>query len=268
MTTTLAPIGETADQTRRRPSTRIAVRLTMVKLTLLVREPMTAISLLAFPIVTVLVLAGVFGNTPDPEFGGVAPDDHYLVGYIGVVLAALGLITIPVHIASQRELGVQRRYRASGVGPTAIISSELAVGAILGVISAALVLAVSVPIYGLDAPEHPLAVAGWFATGLACFIAIGLALGSMVGTGRAANALGNLLFVPMFLVGGGGPPRAVMPAVMRNISEALPLSHIIGGLRLAWLGQTEDPHSLWWPALVAVVAVVFAAWNTHRTAER
>ena len=70
------------------------------------REPMVAVGLIGFPLATVLVLAGVFGQVPDPEFGGVAPDDHYLAGYIGVVLAALGLITLPVHIATARELGV------------------------------------------------------------------------------------------------------------------------------------------------------------------
>ena len=57
----------------------------------MLREPMVAVGLIGFPLVTVLVLAGVFGQVPDPEFGGVAPDDHYLAGYIGVVLGALGL---------------------------------------------------------------------------------------------------------------------------------------------------------------------------------
>ena len=47
---------------------------------------MVAVGLIGFPLATVLVLAGVFGQVPDPEFGGVAPDDHYLAGYIGVVL--------------------------------------------------------------------------------------------------------------------------------------------------------------------------------------
>ena len=61
-----------------------------LELRLLLREPMVIIGLLGFPLVTMLVIAGVFGQVPDPEFGGVAPDDHYIAGYIGVVLGALG----------------------------------------------------------------------------------------------------------------------------------------------------------------------------------
>ena len=85
-----------------------ALRLTTTNLRLMAREPMVAVGLIGFPLATVLVLAGVFGQVPDPDFGGVAPDQHYLAGYIGVVIAALGLITLPVHIATARELGVTR----------------------------------------------------------------------------------------------------------------------------------------------------------------
>ncbi|HEY5873785.1 MAG TPA: hypothetical protein VIT64_00730, partial [Ilumatobacteraceae bacterium] len=72
--------------------------------------------------------------------------------------------------------------------------------------------------------------------------------------------------VPMFLLGGGGPPRAVMTDTMQTVSDALPLSHVIGGLRHAWLGTTDDPHALWWPVLVAVVAVAIALRTARRRA--
>jgi ABC-2 type transport system permease protein len=247
---------------------RTALRLARTELKLLRREPMVAVGLVGFPVVTVLVLAGVFGQAPDPEFGGVAPDDHYLAGYVGVVLAALGLITIPVHIATHRELGVLRRFRASGLSAGVVVASQIVVGAVLGTLAALVVLVLGSAVYGMSAPEDPLGVLGWFLVGLACFIAIGGALGSLLSSGRAANALGNLLFVPMFLLGGGGPPRGVMTGPMQSLSDALPLSHVVGGIRQSWLGRTNDPHVLWWPVLVAVVAVAFAVRNARRTADR
>lgn len=243
----------------------LAARLTRLELRLLFREPMVTVGLVGFPLVTVLVLGGVFGDVPDPDFGGVRPADHYLAGYIGVVVAAMGIITLPVHIATHRELGVLRRFRASGVSSGVMVASEIALGAILASIAAAVVLLAGSAVYGFRAPEDPLGVLGWYVVGLACFIAIGGALGSMLSTSRSANALGNLLFVPMFLLGGGGPPRAVMGSVMGGISDALPLSHIVGGLRQAWLGQTDDPHTLWWPVLVAALAVGLAVHRNRRT---
>ena len=104
-------------------------------LRLMAREPMVAVGLIGFPLVTVLVLAGVFGQVPDPEFGGVAPDDHYLAGYIGVVLAALGLITLPVHIAT--AAGARRDPPVPGVGRErrrAWSASDILLGIVLGTV--------------------------------------------------------------------------------------------------------------------------------------
>lgn len=242
------------------------VALTQMELRLLRREPGVLVGLIGFPVVTVLVLAGVFGSTPDPDFGGVVPSEHYVVGYVGVVLASMGLITLPALIADRREHGIVRRYIASGVSPGTLVASFIAIGAIVGTLACAAVLFVGGLVYGLPAPADPLATMGWFVTGMACFISIGGALGVLAPSARAAAAIGNLIFVPVFLLGGGGPPRDVMTGPMQTISDVVPLTHLIGGLRLSWLGATDDPHALWWPVVVAVVAMAFAARAARRTA--
>jgi ABC-2 type transport system permease protein len=251
----------------RGPSTRRAsgtLRVTLTELRLLLREPGVLVGLVAFPAVTVLVLAGVFGSMPDPEFGGVRPSEHYVVGYVGVVLASLGLVALPVHVASRRELGVIRRYRAAGVGAGALLTSHAAVGVVLATASALVVLALGTAVYGLPAPEQPLAVVGWAVAGLGCFVTLGIALGTLMPSSRAASGIGNLVFVPMFLLGGGGPPREVMTGPMRALSDVLPLTHVIGGLRMSWLGATDDPRALWWTVLVTAVAAALALRTARR----
>jgi len=238
--------------------------LTRMELRLLRREPGVLVGLIGFPAVTVLVLAGVFGSHPDPDFGGVSPSQHYIVGYVGVVLASMGLVTLPAWLAERRERGVLRRYRASGIGAGTLLAGYIALAAILGTLACAIVLAVGAALYGISAPTDVLATVAWFVAGLGCFIAIGGALGGVMPSSRAANALGNLLFVPMFLLGGGGPPRDVMTGPMRTISDVMPLSHLVGGLRLSWLGTTDDPHLLLWPVLVALAATVLAVRTGRR----
>jgi hypothetical protein len=94
-----------------------------------------------------------------------------------------------------------------------------------------------------------------------------VALGSLVPSGRSASAFGNLVFVPMFLLGGGGQPESGHDLGDAGLSDALPLSHVIGGLRHAWLGTGDDPHLLWWPLLVATVAVLVALRAARRRAD-
>ena len=245
---------------------RTVALLTRTELRLLRREPGVLVGLIAFPAVTVLVLAGVFGSTPDPEFGGVVPSEHYVVGYVGVVLASMGLDHPPGH--ARRAPRARRpaplpRVRASAPGHWSPATSSSGRSSARSPArsswsSAAL-------IYGVPAPEDPAAAIAWFLAGLACFIAIGGALGVLMPSSRAAAAIGNLVFVPMFLLGGGGPPREVMTGPMQTLSDVLPLSHLVGGLRQSWLGATDDPHVLLWPVLVAVIAMAVAVRAARRT---
>jgi ABC-2 type transport system permease protein len=243
---------------------RPAARLLALELRVMGREPMVLVSLLGFPVLVMLVIAGVFGQSPDPDFGGVAPDEYYVASYLGVVFAALGLVALPTHIATHRELGVVRRYRASGLSAGTLVAVQVALGLVLGVVSTALVLVVGDLVYGIRFPDNPGGVAAWLAGGLICFVAIGCALGLILPTGRSATAVGNLLFLPTFLLGGGGPPRDVMTGAMQRIADVIPLSHVTGGVREEWLGATDANIVVWWPPTVAVLALAGAAWVARR----
>ncbi len=236
-----------------------------MELRLLRREPGVLVALIGFPAVTVLVIAGVFGSTPDPDFGGVIPSEHYVVGYLGVVLAAMGLITLPAMIAERRERGVLRRYTASGVGG----------GVLVGVHTAdrgdrrhnrqrprpawSADWSTACPHPRTRSPRWPGSSPAWRASSPS---AAPSACSCRAPGWRPPSA--TSLFVPMFLLGGGGPPREVMTGPMQTISEALPLTHVVGGLRVSWLGSTDDPHFLPWPVLVAVVATALAVRAANR----
>jgi ABC-2 type transport system permease protein len=61
-----------------------------------------------------LIIGGSFGTDPDPSFDGANPSHWYVASYLTVVIAATGLIMMPVHLASYRERGVLRRFAAAG----------------------------------------------------------------------------------------------------------------------------------------------------------
>ena len=67
---------------------------------------------------------------------------------------------------------------------------------------------------------------------------------------RAAQGVGLLLFLPSFLLAGGGPPPDAMSSVMNDIATALPLTHVGRAIQEPWLGLgTGTEH------LVVVVAI-------------
>ena len=78
------------------------------------RDPLVLTFVFAFPIVTMLIIGGAFGTVPDPAFDHTNPSHWYVASYLTVVIAAVGLVMLPVHLASYRERGVLRRFAAAG----------------------------------------------------------------------------------------------------------------------------------------------------------
>jgi ABC-2 type transport system permease protein len=228
-------------------------RLLTSELRLLLREPLVLAFVFAFPVITVLVLGGVFDEN-DTGFEGALPSDFYIAAYVGVVIAAVGLLMLPVHIASYREAGVLRRFDAAGFPRWAFPVSQLVMGAVFVAIGAVLLLATAALAYGLPGVDDvPRTTVGIIAGALA-FISLGVLLGTVLPSARAAQAVGLLLFLPMFLLAGGGPPPNAMSSVMNDIATALPLTHVVRAIQEPWLGLgTGTDH------LVVVVAIFVVA---------
>lgn len=209
--------------------------LTRTEARLLSREWAAMVFAFVFPPLTLLIVAGAFGSEPDPEFGGVSPEQFYVTGYMGVPVAALALIGLPVMLASYRERGVLRRFEAFGVAARKVVTAQAFVTAALVAVAAVTVAAVAQVTYGVPGMERPLAVAAGLTLGTVTMVVLGVALGLAVKSARGAQAVGMMAFFPMFLLSGGGPPPAVMGDAMRRIADVLPLTHVVSAVRDPWL---------------------------------
>src|SRR4051794_29105107 len=170
-------------------------RLLAAELRLLGRDPLTLTFVLVFPIVTMLIIGGSFGTEADDTFP-VNPTHWYVASYFTVVIGATGLIMLPVHIASYREQGVLRRFAAAGFPRWSFAVAQLTLGLLAIAVAGAALLAVAAPVYGLPEVESPARVVAGIAVGAIAFVALGVLLGTLLPSARAAQAVGLLLFFP------------------------------------------------------------------------
>jgi ABC-2 type transport system permease protein len=233
-------------------------RLLRTELVLMRRDPMTLTFVFVFPVVTMLIIGGSFGTSPDPAFDGANPAHWYVASYLTVVIAATGLIMIPVHLASYRERGVLRRFAAAGFPRWSFALAQLVVGVVAIVASSAILLAVAAPIYGVPALHDAGRVVAAYCLGAVAFVAIGIVLGVVLPSARAAQAVGLILFFPSFLLGSGGPPPNVMGSALRTIAGYLPLTRLTDAVRVPWLGLGNATGSLAAVAGIAVLATIVA----------
>jgi ABC-2 type transport system permease protein len=238
---------------------RSLLRLAVTEMKLFLREPMVLTFVFVFPVICVLVLGGVFDDD-DPNFEGTIPSEYYIAGYIGVVIAAIGLVMLPVHLASYRERGVLRRFDASRFARWALPAAWVAVALVITAVAIGVLLATAQLAYGLPAPDNLVGIVIGTVLGAFAFISIGIALGLALPSARSAQGLGLLLFFPFFLLGGAGPPPDAMGEPMKSIANVVPLSHVIRSVQEPWLDLGNPLGHL---AVVAALAVVATgAWVT------
>lgn len=232
-------------------------RLAWVEAKLFVREPLALAFAFALPIITVLVLGGVF-DVDDPAFEGAPPSDYYVAGYLGVVIAAVGLIMLPVHLAAYRERGILRRIEASHLPRYSLPVAHVGVSFGVIVLASIVLMITSALSYGVPAVASPSRTVVGFVVGSLSFTALGFLLGTALPNARAAQGIGLLLFLPMFLLGGAGPPPDAMSDAMRTISDYNPLTHVIRAIQEPWLDLGSGGTHLAIVVGIGVSAVV--AW--------
>jgi ABC-2 type transport system permease protein len=238
---------------------RSLLRLATMELKLFLREPIVLTFVFAFPVLTVLVLGGVFDDD-DPNFEGVLPSDYYVAAYIAVVIAAIGLVMLPVHLASYRERGVLRRFDVSRYPRWALPAAWILVAMVITIVAVTVLLVTGQLVYGLPRPDDVLGVAAGTLLGAFTFVSIGIVLGLALPSARSAQGLGMLLFFPFFLLGGAGPPPDAMGDSMKSISNAVPLTHVVRSVQEPWLDLGSPTGHLAVLAGLAVVAT--AGWVT------
>jgi len=217
-------------------------KLAWVEAKLFLREPLGLLISFAFPFFLFFILVGVFGNEVEanPEdaevWRNVGPSDYYVPTYVGLVVASVGLVTLPLRLADYRERGVLRRYRAAGLSVPVILGSQVLVAAGMAIVAAAGIVTVSTVLYGTVLPDSWVFVLAGSFLALLTFCAIGVFLGAVLPSARAVQGVGIALFFVMMLISGSGPPREVLASSMRTFSEVLPLTHANLLVQDAWLG--------------------------------
>jgi ABC-2 type transport system permease protein len=240
-----------------------AGRLIRAEARLMLRDPLTLTFVFAFPVVTMLIIGGSFGTTPEPAFDGINPAHWYVASYLTVIIGAVGLVMLPVHLASYRERGVLRRFAAAGFPRWSFAIAQLVIGLTVIAAAAALLLAVAAPVYGVPPVTHWGPMLAGLAAGSVLFVSLGVLLGSLLPSARSAQATGLLLFFPSFLLGAGGPPPHVMGTALQHVASVLPLTLVTNSVRVPWLGLGSAAGTL---AEVIVLAVAACALAARRAA--
>lgn len=169
----------------------------------------------------------------------LTPFDYTFAGLVGFAIIGIGIFG-PINVFPElKKMGVLRRLSTTPLRVWQYFLATMIGQAIVGLLSLAIMLAVAMTVFDLNVVGNYFELTLFIILGIICILGIGLALGGWAKNERQAAPLSNIIVFPMMFLSGTFFPRFLMPEWLQRVSDFLPLTPVIDGIRLI---ATEGAH--------------------------
>jgi len=217
-------------------------KLILIELKLFIREPMGTFFTLLFPSLLLIIFGSIWGNEPNPFFGGVGYIDTAVPAFTAMIIATSGLLSLSIQMATYRETGILRRFKATPLRPITILVSQVAVIFLMTFLGMILLIFLGRFLYGLRFTGNIFHVFLAFVVCSCSFFAIGFVIASLIPTARTAQIVSMVIFYPMLFLSGAALPREILPETIQKYAQIIPLTHVVNLLRGLWIGDAWSMH--------------------------
>jgi len=225
------------------------------------RNPSAAFFDFAFPLIFLALFGALFADDQDTL-------DVIVPGIAGMAIVGSTFTALAYRVTFLREEGTLKRIRGTPLAPASYLAGLFG----NAVANACLHLVVFVLagrlLFGIPWPPDPVALAVFGAAGVVCFASLGVALSHVIPNGDSATAYVNAVFLPLITISGVFFDVDDAPQVLRDIAQALPLTHLIEGLSGAMVSGDVPWSAIavvaLWGGLGLLLAVRGFTWEARR----
>lgn len=169
----------------------------------------------------------------------LSPFDYTFAGLLGFAIIGMGIFG-PVNVFPElKKMGILRRLSTTPLKVWQYFLATMIGQAIIGLLSLAIMFVVAITVFNLKVVGNYFELTLFLILGITAILGIGLALGGWAKNERQAAPLSNIVVFPMMFLSGTFFPRFLMPEWLQTISNFLPLTPVIDGIRLI---ATEGAH--------------------------
>lgn len=209
---------------------------------LYLREPMASFFTLIFPLLLLFLFGSIYGNAPNPFFGGRGTVDYSTPAYMAIIIGSTALMSIPIAVATYRERGILRRFRATPIRPGAVIGAEISVHLVMTLLGAGLLVVAARLVYGLRFGGNAFFEFLGLVLGTLSFFAVGFLIASLAPNARTANVVGMVLYFPNLFLSGATFPTEMFPPTVKAVGRFVPMTHVVRLLQGLWFGDPPGKH--------------------------
>lgn len=163
---------------------------------------------------------------------GMTQFDFTFAGMLGFAIISLGIFG-PVNVFPElKKQGILRRLHTTPLRVWEYFTSNVISQALIGMLAVGIMFIVSLTVFDLQVKGSYIAFIAFTLFSIFTIYGIGLAIGGWAKNERQAAPLANLVTFPMIFLSGAFFPRFLMPEWLQTVSNYIPLTSVIDGIRL------------------------------------
>lgn len=165
--------------------------------------------------------------------------DYTFAGLLGFSIVGLGIFG-PVNVFPElKKQGILRRLHTTPLKVWQYFTSTMFSQTVIGLVSLSVMFAVALTVFNLNVVGNWFDIIVFLVISIITILGIGLAIGGWAKNERQAAPLANIVVFPMLFLSGTFFPRFLMPEWLQTVSQYLPLTPVIDGIRMI---VTEGKH--------------------------
>ncbi|MFL5843658.1 MAG: ABC transporter permease [Solirubrobacteraceae bacterium] len=228
------------------------------------RNPTAAFFNFVLPLLFLCLFGAIFSNDQDNL-------NILIPGIAGLSIMATTFSSLVMNITFLREEGVLKRVRGTPL-PTGSYLGAIGANAVTNAcLQIAIVIIAGKLFFHIGWPKDWLELIVFGLAGVLCLASLGVAYSHVIPNFDAAAAYQNIVFLPTIFISSVFFDVDHMPAFLRDIAQALPLVHIIDGLRGALVTGDSIADNLsglaiigLWTAFGLFFAIRGFSWESRR----
>ncbi|MGY0233544.1 ABC transporter permease [Longispora urticae] len=189
---------------------------------------------------------------------------YFTPGLLSWAISIGATFSAGLTLVEWRQKKILRRLRLAPVRTATIVGARVSVSALVALAQLAVFIGVaSLPYFGLRLAHNWWLAVPMVLCGTLAFMSIGLVAGAVAKTAESANAIVQLIVMPMAFLSGAFFPLDNAPGWLKSVSNLLPMRHLVTGLQDALVRDGSIASVLTPMGILLGFAVVLTAVATR-----
>jgi len=252
-----------APPSRARPPARGFGELVKVECKLALRVPAGLALGVLVPVAMLVIFNTVSGLKQQAPGSTLTMFAVYIPVLICMSLCLLALVSLPIPMVTDRQMGVLRRFATTPAPRSWLLAAQLIINVALALITITILVTGGAVFFGVHLPSQWPGFVLSALLAMAAMFALGLLITAVAPSPPVAGVLGTVLLYPLLFFAGMWTPKQNMAPALQHIGSFTPLGAAVQAMEASMQGSFPSARPLLVMAAYAVVSG-FAAVRLFR----